>query len=287
MHTAKSVLPALALAAGASAACNGQDAYCSRKYSDITFIGTHNSAFVGELPTQNQLESVADQLGMGIRFMTTQTHDKDGTIENCHTSCIEEDAGALVDYLSTVKSFLDANANEVVTLLITNGDDIDINKFNDAYVSSGIDQYAFTPDGQLGLDDWPTLQDLISAGTRLVTFMDYHADTSKVPYILDEFSYFFETPFDPLAADLTDCNVDRPGGSGDGLMILANHNLNYEVLGISLPDLVHASTTNSVDSIKAQVDNCTTLHGRITNVVLVDYASVGQVIDAQNQLNGL
>lgn len=25
--------------------------------------------------------------------------------------------------------------------------------------------------------------------------LDYHADTTKVPYILDEFAYCFETPF--------------------------------------------------------------------------------------------
>ncbi|KAI1826533.1 PLC-like phosphodiesterase [Xylaria intraflava] len=282
-------LPVLAFAAGAAAAdCNGQAEYCDRPYSNITFAGSHNSGFVGVGPSDNQLTSVADQLDQGIRFMTTQTHDKDGVIEMCHTSCDLLDAGTLQDYLSDVKTWVDANPNDVVTLLITNGDGIDINSFGDAFKAVGLDTYAYAPSGTIAFDDWPTLGDLISSGSRVVVFMDYHADTTQVPYILDEFTYYFETPFDPLEDQLTDCNVDRPaGGSADGRLILANHNKNYEVLGIDLPDLPEILDTNSIDSINAQASNCSTLWGRVPNVVLLDYVSAGQVIDAQTQLNGL
>lgn len=100
------------------AACNGQDALCSRPYSNVTFVGSHDSAFVGPLPSQNQLLSVTDQLGLGVRFLQSQTHDKDGAIEMCHTSCDLLDAGTLTDYLKPIKAFMDANPNEVVTLLM-------------------------------------------------------------------------------------------------------------------------------------------------------------------------
>lgn len=78
-------LPILALAAGAAAACNGNDAYCDRAYSKLTFAGSHNSGFVGVGPSDNQITSVTAQLNQGIRFLTTQTHDKDGVIQMCHT----------------------------------------------------------------------------------------------------------------------------------------------------------------------------------------------------------
>ncbi|KAI0528230.1 PLC-like phosphodiesterase [Xylaria bambusicola] len=279
-------LPVLGLAASAAAACNGNDAYCDRRYSEITFAGSHNSGFVGIGPSDNQLTSVTAQLDQGIRFLTTQTHDKDGVIQMCHTSCALLDAGPLQDYLGTVKTWVDGHPDDVVTLLITNGDAIDIVKFDDAFKAVGLDAYTFTPPGTLGLDDWPTLGDLISSNNRVIVFMDYNSDTGKVPYILDEFAYYFETPFDPLEDQLSGCNVDRPAGaSADGRMILANHNRNYEVLGINLPDLAHAGDTNSVDSITAQTNTCNSMHGRIPNVVLLDYVSIGQVIDAQNQLN--
>ncbi|KAI0972346.1 PLC-like phosphodiesterase [Xylaria arbuscula] len=281
-------LPVLALAVSAAADCNGNAAYCDKLYSEVTFLGSHNSGFVGIGPSDNQLTSVTDQLNEGIRFLTTQTHLKDNVIENCHTSCALLDAGSLQDYLGEVKTWVDGNANDVVTLLITNGDAIDITLFDDAFKAVGLDSYTFVPSDTLALADWPTLGDLISSGNRVIVFMDYNSDTSKVPYILDEFAYYFETPFDPQEAQLTVCNVDRPAGaSADGRLILANHNRNVEVLGIDLPDLAQASSTNSVDSITAQSDTCNSLYGRIPNVILLDYVSVGEVLDAQNSLNGL
>ncbi|GAP83101.1 putative tat pathway signal sequence [Rosellinia necatrix] len=284
----KATLPVLALAAGAAADCNGNAAFCDRAYSKITFAGSHNSAFVGVGPSDNQITSVSAQLDQGIRFLTTQTHDKDGVIQMCHTSCALLDAGPLQDYLGTVKSWVDGHPNEVVTLLITNEDAIDINKFADAFKAVGLDGLTFTPSGQLGLDSWPTLGDMISSGNRVVVFMDYHSDTGKVPYILDEFAYFIETPFDPHEDALSGCNVDRPAGaSADGRLILANHNRNNAVFGIDLPDLANAGDTNSVASITAQTNNCKQQLGRVPNVVLLDYVSVGEVIDAQNQLNGV
>ncbi|KAI0390883.1 PLC-like phosphodiesterase [Xylariaceae sp. FL0594] len=284
---ATAALSTLALAAGAVADCNGHAEYCGRRYSEITFAGSHNAGFVGIGPSDNQLQSVTAQLNQGIRFLTTQTHDKDGVIEMCHTSCALLDAGPLQTYLGSVKSWVDGHPDDVVTLLITNQDAIDINKFGDAFKAVGLDSYAFVPSGQLALDEWPTLGDLISSGNRVVVFMDYHSDTSKVPYILDEFSYFIETPFDPHADQLSGCNVDRPAGaSADGRLVLANHNRNTEVLGIDLPDLVDADDTNSVDSIAQQASTCHGLYGRNPNVVLLDFVSIGQVLDAQNKLNG-
>ncbi|TGJ79067.1 hypothetical protein E0Z10_g9689 [Xylaria hypoxylon] len=281
-------LPVLALVASAAADCNGKAAYCNTAYSKVTFAGSHNSAFVGIGPSDNQISSVSAQLDQGIRFLTTQTHDKGGVIQMCHTSCDLLDAGPLQDYLGTVKTWVDGHPNDVVTLLVTNGDAIDINKFGDAFKAAGLDSYAFAPSAKLGLNDWPTLGTLISSGNRVIVFMDYHADTSKVPYILDEFAYFFETPFDPLEAGLSGCNIDRPAGaSADGRLILANHNRNYQILGISLPDLAHASGTNSVNSITAQTNTCNTQHGRIPNVVLLDYVVLGDVINAQSKLNGV
>jgi hypothetical protein len=76
-------------------ACNGNAALCSRPYSNVTLIGTHDSAFVGVLPTDNQLVSVTTQLDDGIRFLQAQTHVDNGVLTMCHTSCAELNAGPL------------------------------------------------------------------------------------------------------------------------------------------------------------------------------------------------
>jgi hypothetical protein len=154
-----------------SAGCNGNTALCSRQYSNVTQIGSHDSAFVGILPTDNQVESVADQLSAGVRFLQAQTHELSGELYLCHTSCLELNAGPLTNYLSTIKTFMDSNPNEVITLLLTNGDSADVSVFGTAMSTTGLDTYAYTLPSQLAIDEWPTLQELIDANTRLVMFL--------------------------------------------------------------------------------------------------------------------
>jgi hypothetical protein len=155
----------------AAAGCNGNTALCSRKYSNVTQIGSHDSAFVGILPPDNQYIHVTDQLNFGIRFLQAQTHNKDGGIELCHTSCLELDAGSLSSYLGPIKTWLDGNSNEVLTLLLTNDDAIPVSQFGSVFDALGLDEYAYAPGADLAMDQWPTLQSMIDAGKRLVVFM--------------------------------------------------------------------------------------------------------------------
>jgi len=274
-------------------ACNGNADYCSRSYSDVSFIGAHDSPFVGDLLTDNQNLDITQQLNFGIRFLQGQTHMDLGTLDMCHTSCLLEDAGSLQDFLSEVKEWIDVNPNEVVTLLITNGDSVGIGNFSEAFVGSGISEYAYVPPGSpnvLGIDEWPTLQEMINSGKRLVAFLDYGADMSSVPYILDEFAYFFETPYDVTDASFPDCSVNRPAGaSPSGRMYIVNHFLDLDIFGILVPDRGAAGTTNAATgtgSIGAQSALCESLYSRPPNFVLVDFTDQGNVIAAQNALNG-
>ncbi|KAL9133413.1 MAG: hypothetical protein Q9175_005412 [Cornicularia normoerica] len=272
--------------------CNGHAELCGRRYSNITTIGTHDSAFVGDLPQDNQDLSVTAQLDAGIRFLQAQSHKNIlGTLELCHTSCFEEDAGTVESYFSTVKTWLDANPNEVLTILLVNGDNVPVSMFDTAYTSSGLKPYAYIPpNSPLAIDVWPTLQELITAGTRLVAFLDAGANPS-VPYILDEFTYFFETPYDTTDPTFPECTIDRPpGATADGRMYIVNHFLDLDLGGIDIPDNAADNTTNAatgVGSIGAQADLCIGLYGRAPVGILVDYFDHGNVFAAQNTLNGM
>lgn len=177
--------------------CNGHAGLCDRRYSNITFIGSHDSAFVGTTVADNQETSVADQLAQGARFLQAQTHLENNTIELCHTICLLEDSGPLLTYLTTVRAFLDSNPNEVVTLLLTNQDGQSDAAFDAVFQSSGIKHYAFTPTGNLTIDQWPTLGQMISTGQRLVVFMDFQEGPS-IPYIMNEFQPYILCVFTTL-----------------------------------------------------------------------------------------
>ncbi|KAJ5486581.1 hypothetical protein N7530_000881 [Penicillium desertorum] len=278
-----------------AATCNGRSEYCTRSYSNITFIGSHDSAFVGHLPQQNQNIGIGAQLDMGIRYLQVQTHRSvidENVIELCHTSCLLEDAGPLKEYLETIKTWLDANPNEVVSLLLTNGDSVPITEFGDTFSSSGIANYAYVPsENPLPITDWPTLGDMISSGKRLVVFLDYGADIKKVNFIQDEFAYYFETAYGVTDASFPNCSIDRPSGAAaTGRMGIVNHFLDVDVLGIKIPARHEADNTNAATgpgSIGAQAALCAGLYGRAPNVVLADFVDKGDVITAQKNLNGL
>lgn len=99
---------------------------------------------------------------------------------------------------------------------------------------------------------------------------DYHADPPSVPYILDEFAYFFETPYDVTNKNFKQCTLDRPtGASAEGRMYIVNHFLDVDVFGILIPDQINALKTNSLSSIIAQSNLCYQAWGRMPNFILV------------------
>jgi hypothetical protein len=151
--------------------CNGHAELCSRRYSNLTLVGSHDSPFVGTGPADNQETDVAAQLAQGVRFLQAQTHLDSGTIKLCHTLCALEDAGPLEAYLAGIRAFLDANPREHVTLLLTNQDGLPGTAFDAVFRAAGIQGYAFAPGRDLALDQWPTLGQMIDSGKRLVVFM--------------------------------------------------------------------------------------------------------------------
>ncbi|QUC16100.1 uncharacterized protein UV8b_00341 [Ustilaginoidea virens] len=279
---------ALPLAASSLAACNGHGELCGKRYSDVTFVGSHNSAFVGPTPTHNQYVSVTDQLNLGVRFLQAQTHDKGGTIEMCHTYCWELDSGPLARYLGEIAAWMDGHPGDVVTLLLTNEDAIPVGRFDDVFGRTGLKRYAFRPRGVLSRRQWPTLRELIDAQTRLVVFMDYFTDQTEVDYLISEFDYFWETPYGVTDKMFPTCSVDRPfWGDPQRLMGIVNHMLNVRIGGIVFPDQVNAKTTNSLDSITKQVVLCESQGKPRPNVILLDYINVGEAQQAQLKFNGL
>ena len=284
----------LCFSATAQNPCNGSSDLCNRAYSNVTQIGAHDSAFVGSMPQDNQDVSVTQQLNAGIRFLQGQTHkNMFGTLSLCHTSCFLEDGGSLTGYLASVKTWLDANPNEVLTLLLTNGDNLDVSEFGAAFQASGLVPSIYIPPSTAPLNPsaWATLQEMITANTRLVIFLDYGADANKVPYILDEFAYFFETPYDTTDPTFPECTVDRPSGAApSGRMYIVNHFLDQNMMGILIPDDSADPTTNAATgsgSIGAQVGLCEGLYHQAPKAILVDFFDKGDVFAAQNAANGL
>lgn len=264
-----------------AANCNGYSELCSKSYSNISYVGTHDSFSVaaGSLAA-DQNYPVTTQLDNGVRMLSNQGHNSSGEIHLCHTSCLLLDAGTLTDYLTKVKSWLDANSDEVITLLWVNSDSFPVSQWAAAYTATGMDTYAYTPTSTpVAYSAWPTLQDLINSGKRAVSFMDYGADYSTCPYILDHFTHFWETPYDSTDSSFP-CTVDR--GSASTQMYMINHyldkNISFFGTEIPVPDKTSLETTNGVSgagSLGLNVQQCAAQHGQYPTFMLVDFYDVG------------
>ena len=278
--------------------CNGHIELCNRSFSNITQIASHDSAFVGILPMDNQNLEITHQLDSGVRFLQAQTHlDGLGQLSLCHTDCGMKDSGTVQDFLVIITNWLNKHPQEVITLLLTNGDYTNLSHFSEAFTTSRASEHAYIPlptHNASILSSWPTLGQLIASEKRLVVFLDSGASPS-VPYLLNEFDYFWETPFDTTNPTFPQCTISRPGklhaypDVAAERMIIMNHFLDTEVLGMDLPDRRDARKTNAasgVGSLGAQAKLCGEVHGRAPVGLLVDYVDQGEGIRAQDMLNG-
>ncbi|KAF8640702.1 hypothetical protein AX17_000358 [Amanita inopinata Kibby_2008] len=274
--------------------CNGHAELCNRSYGNVSFVGAHDSYAIGQLNqlAVNQDQTITQQLNDGIRMLQMQAHTQNGQIFLCHTSCGLQNGGSLQDYLKTVKTWLDTNPNEVLSLLIVNIENLQASQYDAVFKAVGLDAISFVPQtSPLPASGWPTLGSMIDSGKRLVTFLDNGADPSSVPYLIDEFTNIWETAFDVLDPSF-DCNVNRTKGDTSTQMYLINHFLDKLLFGQPVPDVDQANVTNSATgpgSLGAQVSTCVAQYGRAPNFMLVDFYEfgAGSVFQVAASINGV
>ncbi|KFY06717.1 hypothetical protein V492_07821 [Pseudogymnoascus sp. VKM F-4246] len=219
-------------------------------------------------------------------MLQIQAHVVNGTVFLCHSSCDILNAGTMTDYLTKVAGWVQKHPYDVLTILIGNAAYLPVDTYTPAIADSGLLPYVYTPPKKdMKLSDWPTLSSMIITSSRVVVFMDYETNQDKVPYILDEFRYMWETPFDPVDRAFP-CTVQRPPNlskaAAKSRMYIANHNLNteLELLGNSLlvPTQPLLGETNAVEgfgSLGLAAKQCNETWGKPPTVLNVDYYNVG------------
>ncbi|UPX10581.1 uncharacterized protein EKO05_0001232 [Ascochyta rabiei] len=307
----RSIVAASALlysTATAQTACNNSPSLCSRAYNNITQLGAHDSPFLRNKNTSfstsgNHYYDTTTQLDAGVRFLSAQVHkNNNGTGANewhlCHSSCDLLDAGTLESWLSTIKTWMDKNQNDVVTVLIVNSDSATASDLGSQFNSSGISEYAYTPASTSIPTTWPTLDNLIGNGTRLMTFVASLSEASpQYPFLMDQFTYTFENSYENVNPSNYSCTPSRPTGlttstvASSGRLFVMNHFL-YEtqLFGIQSPNETYASTTNAqtgYGSLGSSISNCTSVYGKAPWAVMVDFFNVGPAIASVDAANGV
>ena len=99
------------------AQCNGSLNLCSKQYSEIAYLTTHNAFNSDEdgLLFPNQTYNIASQLNDGVRGLMIDVYDLLGTPTAYH-SIFALGTIPLSDIFNDIKTFLDNNPNEIVQL---------------------------------------------------------------------------------------------------------------------------------------------------------------------------
>lgn len=306
---ASALLPFLYTTVSAQNACNNSPSLCRRAYNNITHLGAHNSAFLRDESTSfstsgNHYYNTTVQLEAGVRLLSAQVHRTNESGAEawhmCHSSCNLLDAGSLESWLTEIKTWMDANTNDVVTVLLVNADGASASDLGPQFSSSGIDTYAYTPPSPTTIPaTWPTLDSLIGNNTRLMTFIASLGQASaQYPYLMDQYAFMFENNFENINPSNYSCNPHRPDSVGtpaaaleSNRMFIMNHFL-YEtqLFGIQSPNATYANVTNAqtgFGSLGESVRECTGVYGKPPSFVMVDFFNMGPAIASVDDANGV
>ncbi|KAJ5855970.1 uncharacterized protein N7529_009914 [Penicillium soppii] len=292
-----------------STACNNSPDLCSKSYGEITHLGAHDSPFLRDSSTSNSLAGdqyydTTTQLSAGVRLVTAQVHKSNSQWRLCHSTCDLLDAGLLSDWLKKIKTWLDDNPNEVVTILLVNSDSATASELNTEFETANITDYAYEPTSQsTAPTSWPTLQTMIDDGKRLVVFIASITTSESYPYLMNEFNFVWENPYDVSSPSNFSCSPDRPSTyKGDAaaalsanLLPLMNHFLyssDLAAFDIEYPNSSYVGTTNAASGGTGNLgDTASTCKqawsGRQPTFIMVDFFNRGPAIDTVDSLNNV
>lgn len=162
---------------------------------------------------------------------------------------------------------------------------------------TGLDLMSYIPPvhkryGNMRIQDWPKVSEMISTNKRLVTFLSTGAHEDLVPFLLPEFDYVFETNFVNDSPDQYSCLPNRPwwiSGYIPDRLSLVNHFLYAGFLGFRYPNATFANTTNGAGFYQGMLGEhaarCRELFGRRPNFLLVDFFQEGGVFEVDYGMN--
>ena len=255
--------------------CNGRQDLCDRPFDRVVLPGTHNSMSNADdgWIVPNQTHGIPQQLDDGIRALLLDTHDFYGEPHLCHSNCY---LGALplVDGLAAITAFLQAEPDQVLALIFE--DHIGAPETEAAFAASGLDAFVYTHPGGA----WPTLAELIDAGTRVVV----GAENAGPPpdWYAHAWDQWQDTPYTFWHEDDFSCELNR--GSADNPLFLVNH-----WLGNPVANSWTAEIANGAEILQERAAECEAVRGRLPGVVAVDFYELGDlftVVDALNDRAG-
>lgn len=260
-----------------NAQCNGHSELCDKRYDEVAYVTTHNAYNSEEegLQFPNHTLGIAQQLNDGVRGFMLDVYEDGGEVIQYH-SFAALGTVPLLDDLQVIKNFMESNPNEVVTIIF------------ESNVSAALLDTAFHQAGMIGMlhvqnavGPWPTLQEMIDSGERLVVFSDQDDATEDQPWLHHVWNHAVETDFSNNSPGDLDCDFNR-GEPENGLFIL-NHFVTDATFGVGQPD--QAEIINAFDFFYPRALDCWSEQDKFPNFLTIDFHERGEPFRVADSLN--
>ena len=196
----------------------------------------------------------------------------------------------LSEYLGSLTEFFQQSRyrNEVLVVVIDQF--VETEAIQSAFQSADLDSRAYTPPNTVtGPFTWPTLGELVSAGTNLVVFADQANSTTwdparlRKPWLLPTYSYIWSTSPVVSQGMVPSCAPYRGTNDTDTKLILLNW-----VATKPSPSASEAFFLNEKPQYLAGLETClNSTAKRMPNFVAVSFASVHNPATHISQLKTL
>jgi len=306
--------------AGGILECNGAAALCDRRLDQVTLAGAHNAMGSADDPHwmfPNQDQNVARLLQRGVRaFMLDvwnghlvgdvvktdfASEDDRKKFEKaigpeafaaamrirdrlvgaggpiglymCHGFC-ELGAMPFDTALSQFRQFLVENPDEVVLVILE--DYVTPAEVDTAVQRAGLLPYLYRGPSKGPL---PTLRELIGTNQRLFLMGEHNTDS--IPWYYPAYQVMQETPYTFEKPEDFSCKPNR-GEAGNPILLV-----NHWIESTPAPRPSNAVIVNAESVLVARARECKRVRGKLPNVIAVDFAATGDVVQAAAVLNGL
>jgi hypothetical protein len=285
--------------------CNGLPNLCGIPADEVLYGMVHNamsSPSAGFLVFANHIQDpIVDSLDFGFRGLSLDLCNCNGNFVFCHGG---EQAGCgvgrrdPVDTFDQVNDWIMDNPRNVLVI------HMQMNSAADGPVTladlqtileqvpNGFVDRIYHHDPTINTE-WPTLEELIRAGTQVILFYVSSPNGSGVhpPGIHYFFDYGMQNEFsyesvDDLRDTLGSCSLRSAGSGGTREWFLINAFVTRVQFGVQVaPSREAAAEINTIQFSEPLLDACEQFHGQKVNLIVVDFWSEGNLPALVDQHN--
>lgn len=271
------LLPILVITGFSFGQCNGSFTLCDKPYNEVAFLTTHNAYNADQegfsLPNQNV--GLTNQLNDGVRALMIDVHDLAGVPSVFHEVSALGSA-TLQSNLSEVKTFLDNNPSEVVTLILECY--VSSSVIESELIAAGLYNYLYT---KPVVGPWNTLTEMIGANTRLVVFTDVNDAGVGQDWYHYAWDYCVETHFS--VSNINNFTNDYNRGNANNDLFIFNHFLTSAITGTGLPN--QAAAVNDFNFLMSRINGHYIEYSKFPNFITLDFYDIGDGMEVIDSLN--